>query len=172
MRKYIRNYVEGGTYFFTIFTKNRKLFFHDPVLCEIFMTCLEKVKIYHPFDLVAYCILPDHIHVLLSLPQKDKNYSTIIKEIKRSVTARVREHLEHPGIVVWQDRFWEHTVRDDLDMQTHFDYIHYNPVKHGYVDSVDQWKWSSLNSDSSNKDNKPSLQEIEDMNQKGYTFGE
>jgi len=172
MRKCIRNYVEGGTYFFTIVTKNRKHFFNAPALCELFMTCLEKVKIHHPFDLVAYCILPDHIHVLMSLPQEDRDYSTIIKEIKRSATTRMREHLHAPSLVVWQPRFWEHTIRDDRDMQTHYDYILYNPVKHGYVDSIDQWEWSSINGYSNNQNIKPSLEQIEVMNQKGYSFGE
>ncbi len=67
MRKYIRNYVEGGTYFFTMVTKNRRLLFHDPDLCNLFLIGIDKVKSYHPFDLVAYCILPEHIHLLMSL---------------------------------------------------------------------------------------------------------
>lgn len=84
----------------------------------------------------------------------------------------IRNSLDQYDLVVWQDRFWEHTIRNERDMQTHYDYIHYNPVKHGYVDSVDQWKWSSINGDSNNQDIKPSLEQIEVLNQKGYSFGE
>ena len=172
MRKYIRNYVEGGTYFFTIVTKNRKPLFQDPSLCELFIAGVEKVKSLHPFNLVAYCILPDHVHLLVSLPEGVRDYSNIIKEVKRSVTTNIKKRLDQPDLVVWQDRFWEHTIRDQRDMQTHYDYIHYNPVKHGYVESVDQWKWSSIDVDESDRDISHSLKQIDVLNQKGYSFGE
>jgi len=172
MRKYIRNYVEGGTYFFTMVTKNRRLLFHDPDLCNLFLIGIDKVKSYHPFDLVAYCILPDHIHLLMSLPEGVRDYSKIIKVLKRSVTKSIRNHLNLPDLVVWQDRFWEHTIRDERDMQIHFEYILYNPVKHGYVESVDQWKWSSIDSESDDHVIKPSLEQIDALNQKGNSFGE
>jgi putative transposase len=45
---------------------------------------------------------------------------------------------------VWQRRFWEHTIRDDQDLAKHFDYIHYNPVKHGLVQRVRDWPHSSF----------------------------
>jgi len=45
---------------------------------------------------------------------------------------------------VWQRRFWEHTVRDEKDLQAHTDYIHYNPVKHSLVTRVCDWPYSSF----------------------------
>ena len=45
---------------------------------------------------------------------------------------------------VWQRRYWEHIIRDETDFAKHFDYIHFNPVKHGFVDSPQEWKWSSF----------------------------
>lgn len=172
MRKYIRNYVEGGTYFFTMVTKHRKPLFQDPALCELFMAGIEKTKTFHLFELEAFCILPDHIHLLISLPNNIKNYSNIIKELKKTVTKAIRKHLAQPNLVVWQDRFWEHTIRDERDMQTHYDYIHYNPVKHGYADSIDQWEWSSIDVNSRDIDISPILKQINALNQKGYLFGE
>ena len=172
MRKYIRNYVEGGTYFFTMVTKNRKPLFQDPALCEIFMAGIEKTKIFQPFELEAYCILPDHIHLLMRLPESIKNYSNIIRELKKTVTKNARKHLNLPDLVVWQDRFWEHTIRDERDMQTHYDYIHYNPVKHGYIESEDQWKWSSMDCMFCDHGVTPGLEQIIALNQNGYLFGE
>jgi putative transposase len=172
MRKYIRNYVEGGTYFFTLVTKSRQPLFQDPALCELFMAGIDKVKSHQPFELIAYCILPDHIHLLVGLPSGVSDYSNIIKEIKRSVTLSIRKHLNQQGLAVWQDRFWEHTIRDQRDMQIHYDYIHYNPVKHGYVEMVDQWKWSTISGEFSDKDIKSSLKQMGMLNQKGYSFGE
>ena len=172
MRKYIRNYVEGGTYFFTMVTNNRKPLFLDPALCELFLAGLIKVKSHQPFELDAYCILPDHIHLLVNLPTAVRDYSNIIKEIKKAVTKSIRKHLDQKDLVIWQDRFWEHTIRDERDMQTHYDYIHYNPVKHGYVESVVQWKWSSIDREFFDHEMKSSVEEFDALNKKGNLFGE
>jgi putative transposase len=45
---------------------------------------------------------------------------------------------------VWQRRFYEHTIRDEGDWGRHIDYIHWNPVKHGYVTRPQAWRWSSI----------------------------
>ncbi|WP_203109121.1 REP-associated tyrosine transposase [Legionella bononiensis] len=45
---------------------------------------------------------------------------------------------------LWQRRFWEHRIRDESDLQAHIDYIHFNPVKHGYVPSAKEWPYSSF----------------------------
>ncbi|MEM1061062.1 MAG: hypothetical protein AAF532_06370 [Planctomycetota bacterium] len=46
---------------------------------------------------------------------------------------------------VWQPRFWEHVIRDDRDFESHFDYIHFNPVRHGLVRCPADWPASSFN---------------------------
>ena len=48
---------------------------------------------------------------------------------------------------VSQRRFWEHLIRDDKDLANHLDYIYYNPVKHGYVEVVKDWPYSSFHRD-------------------------
>jgi hypothetical protein len=45
---------------------------------------------------------------------------------------------------IWQRRYWEHTIRDDWDFAVHFDYIHFNPVKHGLVKHPSDWPHSSF----------------------------
>jgi putative transposase len=45
---------------------------------------------------------------------------------------------------LWQRRYWEHSIRDDADLARHVDYIHFNPVKHGYVSRVYDWPYSSF----------------------------
>jgi putative transposase len=45
---------------------------------------------------------------------------------------------------MWQRRFWEHLIRDETDLSLHLDYIHYNPVKHGYVANVVDWPYSTF----------------------------
>ncbi len=46
---------------------------------------------------------------------------------------------------LWQRRYWEHTIRDERDLENHINYIHINPVKHGYVDDPFLWEFSSIN---------------------------
>ena len=45
---------------------------------------------------------------------------------------------------VWQRRFWEHEIRNEADFINHVDYIHYNPVKHGLVQFVKDWPFSTF----------------------------
>ena len=47
-------------------------------------------------------------------------------------------------VAVWQRRFWEHSLRDEEDLNRHIEYIHYNPVKHGLVKRAADWPWSSF----------------------------
>ncbi len=108
-----------------------------------------------PFTTDAICLLPDHIHTLITLPEDDLDYSLRIREIKRLFTTeylatcgeivpRNRSRINKKEAAIWQRRFWEHTIKDEQDYQNHFDYIHYNPVKHGLVKDVSLWAWSSF----------------------------
>ncbi len=59
------------------------------------------------------------------------------------------EHLSERRIEkgerrIWQRRFWEHFIRDERDFESHVDYIHHNPVKHGHVRTVGEWPFSSF----------------------------
>ena len=143
MPNFIRNYVAGGTYYFTMVTSNRKKLFSKRTCIESFLSALFTIQSYYHFDLVAYCILPDHIHLIVTLAEDDKDFSSRLKEIKKKTTLAIRQSRGEPNLTVWQKRFWEHTIKDQDDFQNCFDYIHYNPIKHGYSDKYD-WEWSSF----------------------------
>lgn len=88
-------------------------------------------------------ILPEHLHTIWTLPENDNDYSTRWRLIKTYVSRHVpkTERISPNGQSrnergIWQRRFWEHTIRNEKDFANHVDYIHYNPVKHGYVKSV------------------------------------
>ena len=78
----------------------------------------------------------------MTLAEEDCDFSSRIKEIKRKTTESIRIIKNNSRLVVWQKRFWEHTISSQTDFQNCFDYIHYNPIKHGYSDKYD-WEWSS-----------------------------
>ena len=148
--QYRRNQLEGGSYFFTVNLAERKrrlLVEHIAALREAF----RNVRSRHPFQIDAIVIMPDHLHAVVTLPPGDADYSTRWMLIKagfsRSLpqTERINASRRSKGERgVWQRRFWEHTLRDDDDYRHHIDYIHYNPVKHGYVTHPAAWPHSSI----------------------------
>ena len=155
MPNYRRVKIKGGTYFFTLVTNKRQNLFASLKYRDLFLESINHVKNYHPLNLVAYCILPDHIHLLIRLPEDDDNFSLRISEIKKRFSKLYSKNFgvspaKNAGIVrpgrsgLWQQRFWEHTLRDEEDLHRHIDYIHYNPVKHGLVHKVKNWPSSSF----------------------------
>jgi putative transposase len=106
---------------------------------------------HYPLVIESVVILPDHIHIIMKLPEHDGNFSirwNMIKGIfskqiqQTEAISAAREKKRERGI--WQRRFWEHLIRDDLDYERHINYIHYNPVKHGYVSKPNDWPYSSI----------------------------
>lgn len=147
MPNYRRNYVPGGTYFFTLVTFQRIYYFDTPSKLDLLLATIRQVQRSKPFELLAYCLLPDHVHLLMKLPEEERDFSIRIREIKRLTTLWMKRETLANVDHVWQDKFWEHTIRDEKDLQTHFDYIHYNPIKHGLIETYGGWKWSSFGDD-------------------------
>lgn len=90
----------------------------------------------------AIVILPGDLHCIWTLPETDHDFSTRWRFIKGVVTKH--DQISTP---IWQKRFWEHTLRDEYDLQTHTDDLYYNPVKHGYVLQPADWPYSSVHRD-------------------------
>ena len=148
--KYRRLRIPGALWFFTLVTYQRRIIFDNESVIAKLIRVIKKVSIMKPCQIEAFVILPDHIHLIMSLPEGDSDYSTRIKMIKAAFTKDYLKDLKETPrndkgeMRVWQSRFWEHGIREDNDLERHLDYIHYNPVKHGYVESPDQWLNSSF----------------------------
>ena len=150
MSNYRRVRVEGGCYFFTVALANRQsqlLTDHIDYLRQAFRDVMKA----HPFKIDAAVILPEHLHCILTLPMNDDNYSMRWRQIKAAFSCKL-PHTEACSLSrlkkgergIWQRRFWEHTIVDERDYEQHVDYIHYNPVKQGYVKNTIDWKYSSF----------------------------
>jgi putative transposase len=154
MSEYRRTYIPGGSYFFTLKTLNRR-----PILIqEPYRTALRQAIIdarsKWPFESIAWVLLPDHLHTIWKLPQTDANFSLRWALIKQHVTRYCADSTRMLPLTesrrrrregtIWQRRFWEHVIRDDADFRNHIDYIHYNPVKHGYVKRPVDWTYSTF----------------------------
>jgi putative transposase len=151
--KYRRAYLPGGTFFFTLVTYKRRPIFSTPQAVEHLQNAFRYTLSRMPFTVVASVILPDHMHFIWTLPAESSDFSTRWRLIKSHFTRNwhVKDSIsENASRVqkgekdVWQRRFWEHLIRDELDLTRHVEYIHYNPVKHGLVVSPGHWQYSSF----------------------------
>jgi len=151
MRRYIRARVPGGTYFFTVNLAER---FGNRLLVEKIDVLREAFRVTqrnHPFRIEAAVVLPEHLHVLWTLPEGDVDFpmrwSLIKARFSRAVETgehRSNSRLRRRERGIWQRRYYEHAIRDADDLARHVDYIHWNPVKHGWVERVADWPYSSF----------------------------
>jgi putative transposase len=91
------------------------------------------------------------MHCLWTLPAGDAGFALRWQAIKFVFSRRLPKHESRSPTLaarrergIWQQRYWEHLIRDDADYQRHFDYIHFNPFKHGHVTRVSDWPFSSV----------------------------
>lgn len=147
MPNYRRARVAGATCFFTVVTARRCRILATPRAVRALRESIASARRLQPFSIDAWVVLPDHMHAIWTLPAGDDDYSTRWGRIKAGFTKRCG--LLHQSVLkghagLWQPRFWEHVIRDDADWKAHMDYLHYNPVKHGLVERVADWPYSSF----------------------------
>jgi REP-associated tyrosine transposase len=150
MTNYRRNFISGGSFFFTVNLLDRRsrlLTEHINLLRAVFRRTRER----HPFTIDAIVVLPDHPHAIMTLPDGDDDFSMRWRLIKSDFSRGLpRNEQISPSRLgkgergIWQRRYWEHTLRDEDDFANHVDYIHINPVKHGHVTRVADWAFSSF----------------------------
>jgi putative transposase len=134
MSTYRRAYQDGGCYFFTIVTHKRRSLLTNPDVLKRLREAFRHVRTTRPFDIDAAVVLPDHLHCLWRLPPDDDDFPIQWRMIKHYVSVGIEApRNKRNEKLIWQRRFWEHLIRDEEDWRRHMDYIHYNPVKHGYV---------------------------------------
>jgi putative transposase len=150
MSNYRRAWVPGATYFFTVNLRDRR---SDLLTREIALLreTVRATRARHPFHIDAWVVLPDHMHCLWTLPMGDADFALRWKVIKFAFAKRLpitetrtanQQRRGERGL--WQRRYWEHLVRDEQDYRRHFDYIHINPLKHGHVQRLEDWPYSSF----------------------------
>ena len=150
MQAYRRNFVAGGTYFFTVNLLDRS---SQALVQEIasLRAAISATRARLIFHIDAWVVLPDHMHCIWTLPPGDSDYPARWRMIKagfsksfpgRETVSTSRVRKGERGI--WQRRYWEHTVRDARDYAAHMNYVHFNPVKHGHVSRVCDWPYSTF----------------------------
>ena len=147
---YRRVFIPNSVVHIVVSTYNRR-----PILItniNILRQAFKEVLAHYNFEIIAVCVLPDHFHLLIR-PDNIGDYPTIIKAVKYNFSKNVG--LVSPTYVragyknkrekgIFQRRFFEHTLMNEQEFENHVNYIHYNPVKHGLVDSVIDWQYSTF----------------------------
>jgi putative transposase len=148
MPNYRRYLVPAGTYFFTVALEDRRSHLLTDEIDKL-RAAYRKVSAERPFETVAICVLPDHLHCVWTLPEGDADFPTRWRLIKTAFTKSLPQSSDpaqgrragERGI--WQRRFWEHLVRDEKDLEACINYVHWNPVKHGLVENIEDWPHST-----------------------------
>ena len=101
---------------------------------------LERVRAWYGCYITGYVVMPEHVHLLLSEPERGK-LSLLIQMLKQ-ITSR---KLKPPGQPrFWQVRYYDFPVWSEAKRIEKLRYIHRNPVKRGLVKRPEDWKWSSF----------------------------
>ena len=140
MSDYRRSYIPGGCWFFTVNLQNR----HSDLLTrhiDHLRAAIACAKRKRPFQINSWVVLPEHMHCIWTLPERDSDYSGRWREIKKSFTRALAQNQ------IWQPRFWEHAIRNDEDYRRHMDYVYINPVKYRLVGCVRDWPYSTFHRD-------------------------
>jgi len=139
---YRRYYIPDASVFIVGVTENRIPYFTNKEDIELFQMMLEKTGEKYSFELPALVILPDHFHLLMK--PINCTFSQVMLSFKKRFTDNFKKRKRiSANFNFWQDRFWDHVIRNNKDFKMHLDYIHYNPVKHGYVAKPEAWNHSS-----------------------------
>ena len=120
---------------------------------ELLRKSFEITKKYYNFEIIAICVMQNHIHMILSLDIA-KEIPQIIRTLKQNFTKLIPSKYYPTNITesmqkrnekgIWQRRYYDHVIRDEKDLNKHIDYIHYNSKKHYNIAPKD-WKYSSFN---------------------------
>lgn len=153
MSSYRRPRIPGATIFFTVALEARGA---DTLVrgAEALRVAVRRTMAERPFRIEASVILPDHLHMIWTLPEGDSDFPNRWRVIKARFTAalpgegRARaSHLARRERRLWQRRYWEHHVRSAEELAVLTRYCWLNPVKHGFVGDPFDWRWSSIHRD-------------------------
>jgi putative transposase len=129
----------GHLHFVTFCCYHRQMLLETPEARRLFEESLERIRCRNDFQVIGYVVMPEHIHLLVSEPGKG-SLSTATQAIKLSVARRIAQHP------FWQARYYDFNVFTESKRTEKLDYMHFNPVKRGLVESMEQWPWSSYGS--------------------------
>ncbi len=134
-------YLDNAWYFLTASTINHRPDLVAEEAKAYFRDTLRSVATRWKARLLAWVILDDHYHLLLRT-KLGENLPQIVAQLHGSTSHWLNQTSDGPSRSRWRN-YWDTCVRTEPDLWTRFNYIHHNPVKHGYVKKIEDWKYSS-----------------------------
>lgn len=129
-------------YFITICAHMQQNLFQRDEVAKLMLATFFKYRDAGEFDLHEYVVMPNHIHLLLSINDARK-LSRVIQLIKGGFSHSLREN----GIVsraVWEQRYYDRRIRDENEFAEFARYIHQNPARKGLVERAEEYPYSSV----------------------------
>ena len=130
----------GCLHFITFSCHHRDPLLADPHACEVFEQTLERVRQWYGFFVTGYVVMPEHVHLLISEPERGR--LTLALQMLKQNSARQLRGPE--GAPFWLPRYYDFNVWSDAKRVEKLRYIHRNPVKRGLVERPEDWAWSSF----------------------------
>ena len=134
-----RNYIGFGWYFLTLCTFRRAPYFRSGPVARWLLCTLRQESDRHAFLLRAYCVMPDHLHLLLQATAPNANLLRFVKTFKHKTSFRFRAHI---GKTLWQTSFYDHILRDGETPADIAWYIWLNPVRARLAEKPQHYPYS------------------------------
>ncbi len=132
-----------SSYFVTTKCGQSRTIFQLPAAAEICVGALLHYRDQGAYLLHEFVIMPDHLHLLLT-PGATTSLEKAIQFVKGGSSHRIHRAHGH-SLQIWQDGFFDWTIRDENDWRIKADYIRMNPVKAGLVVRAEDWKYGAAN---------------------------
>jgi putative transposase len=123
-------------YSLTFCTFRRRRYFEDVSVVSIVLREILRTAIESEFDVLAYCFMPDHLHLLVQSHAPDADLLAFVKRCRQRTTVAVSRPA---GALLWQRGYHERTLRSEERVETVAKYMQANPVRAGLVHTADEW---------------------------------
>ncbi len=133
-------YVNGDCFSITIAVEGRVKIFDNNDRAGIVLTALREAAARYDTEVFAYCLMPDHVHILAATPP-GVSLVDFVRQFKQLSAFRLKRLAGKP-VAVWQERFYDHGLRAEEALQDVADYMWQNPVRAGIVTRAEDYPYS------------------------------
>jgi putative transposase len=129
----------GDVHFITFSCYRRAPLLGSGLARDTFVVTLERVRRWYGFYVTGFVVMPEHVHLLLSEPERG-NLAVVLQMLKQIVSQKLNKRVTTS---FWQPRYYDFNVRREGKLTKKLDYMHQNPVQRGLVTRPEDWMWSS-----------------------------
>jgi putative transposase len=129
-------YIGLHTYFLTICVEGRRRLFADARLIAQVIVQLQQCSERYEFAVIAYCFMPDHLHLLVEGRSDRSDFREFVRVLKQRTAFYAKRDL---GITLWQRGYYEHVLRSEESLEQKARYLLENPVRAGLVASPQEY---------------------------------